>query len=136
MFIKDIPNNLFRHILLSNNENKPVTNSRDTQEVMLDPGREILRIFHQFKSKTSILDDFGFYDKRQELMEQRTQMGGQVPPQMTQMQMPGIPLGQMPPQMVGMDPAQMQQMQQMSQQQMPLGGPPPGSSMPPNARPS
>lgn len=59
-FIKDIPNNQFRHILLANNENKPVTNSRDTQEIMLDQGREMLRIFHQFKSKTSILDDFGF----------------------------------------------------------------------------
>lgn len=31
--IKDIPNTLFRHILLENNENKPVTHSRDTQEV-------------------------------------------------------------------------------------------------------
>lgn len=64
-FIKDIPNNQFRHILLVNNENKPVTNSRDTQEIPLDQGREMLRIFHQYKSKTSILDDFGFYDKRQ-----------------------------------------------------------------------
>jgi YTH domain-containing family protein len=31
--IKDVPNNLLRHITLENNENKPVTNSRDTQEV-------------------------------------------------------------------------------------------------------
>ena len=31
--IKDVPNNLFRHIILENNDNKPVTNSRDTQEV-------------------------------------------------------------------------------------------------------
>jgi YTH domain-containing family protein len=89
-FIKDIPNNQFRHILLANNENKPVTNSRDTQvatlvsclfhtvplpkprnqsapsqEILLEQGREMLRLFHQYKSKTSILDDFGFYDKRQ-----------------------------------------------------------------------
>lgn len=32
-FIKDVPNPNFRHIILENNENKPVTNSRDTQEV-------------------------------------------------------------------------------------------------------
>lgn len=32
--IKDIPNCQFRHIILENNENKPVTNSRDTQEVV------------------------------------------------------------------------------------------------------
>ncbi|KAJ4824628.1 hypothetical protein Tsubulata_016342 [Turnera subulata] len=31
--IKDIPNSSLRHITLENNENKPVTNSRDTQEV-------------------------------------------------------------------------------------------------------
>ena len=31
--IKDVPNPNFRHIILENNENKPVTNSRDTQEV-------------------------------------------------------------------------------------------------------
>ncbi|KAF1888057.1 hypothetical protein Lal_00024069 [Lupinus albus] len=31
--VKDVPNNLLRHITLENNENKPVTNSRDTQEV-------------------------------------------------------------------------------------------------------
>ena len=39
-FIKDIPNAQFRHILLSNNEGKPVTNSRDTQEVLLEPGAQ------------------------------------------------------------------------------------------------
>jgi hypothetical protein len=33
VFLKDIPNKQFRHLLLENNENKPVTNSRDTQEV-------------------------------------------------------------------------------------------------------
>lgn len=31
--IKDVPNSQFRHIALENNDNKPVTNSRDTQEV-------------------------------------------------------------------------------------------------------
>jgi hypothetical protein len=31
--VKDIPNNLLKHIVLEYNENKPVTNSRDTQEV-------------------------------------------------------------------------------------------------------
>ncbi|CAK7341409.1 unnamed protein product [Dovyalis caffra] len=31
--IKDVPNGCLRHITLENNENKPVTNSRDTQEI-------------------------------------------------------------------------------------------------------
>lgn len=33
--IKDVPNSRFRHILLENNDNKPVTHSRDSQEVLL-----------------------------------------------------------------------------------------------------
>lgn len=33
--VKDVPNSLLKHITLENNENKPVTNSRDTQEVFL-----------------------------------------------------------------------------------------------------
>lgn len=32
--VKDVPNSLLKHITLENNENKPVTNSRDTQEVI------------------------------------------------------------------------------------------------------
>jgi len=32
--VKDIPNSQLRHILLENNENRPVTYTRDTQEVM------------------------------------------------------------------------------------------------------
>jgi len=31
--LKDVPNSLLKHITLEYNENKPVTNSRDTQEV-------------------------------------------------------------------------------------------------------
>ncbi len=33
IYVKDVPNSQLRHIRLENNENKPVTNSRDTQEV-------------------------------------------------------------------------------------------------------
>ncbi|OIW19285.1 hypothetical protein TanjilG_20410 [Lupinus angustifolius] len=63
--VKDVPNNLLRHITLENNENKPVTNSRDTQEVMLEPGLKVIKIFKEYASKTCILDDFGFYEARQ-----------------------------------------------------------------------
>ena len=31
--IKDVPNSQFRHIIVKDNDDKPVTNSRDTQEV-------------------------------------------------------------------------------------------------------
>ena len=41
--VKDVPNSLLKHITLENNENKPVTNSRDTQEVTLHP--RVSRLF-------------------------------------------------------------------------------------------
>nr|BAE99621.1 hypothetical protein [Arabidopsis thaliana] len=61
--VKDIPNNRFCHILLQNNDNKPVTHSRDSQEVKLRQGIEMLRIFKEYEAHTSILDDFGYYDE-------------------------------------------------------------------------
>jgi hypothetical protein len=99
--IKDVPNPQLRHIILENNENKPVINSRDTQEVcftnhFLDAvllpfipssfelilivsnlqvkfpqGIEILNIFKNYVTKTSILDDFDFYESRQKVMQEK-----------------------------------------------------------------
>lgn len=69
--VKDVPNNILKHITLENNDNKPVTNSRDTQEVKLEQGLEMLKIFKEHVSKTSILDDFGFYENRQKLMQEK-----------------------------------------------------------------
>eukprot|EP00262_Sarcandra_glabra_P008943 TRINITY_DN22899_c0_g1_i1.p1 TRINITY_DN22899_c0_g1~~TRINITY_DN22899_c0_g1_i1.p1 ORF type:complete len:615 (+),score=132.68 TRINITY_DN22899_c0_g1_i1:212-2056(+) len=69
--IKDIPNPQFRHIILENNENKPVTNSRDTQEVKFPQGTDMLNIFKNYMSKTSILDDFAFYESRQKAMQDK-----------------------------------------------------------------
>ncbi|KAJ6393154.1 hypothetical protein OIU77_022604 [Salix suchowensis] len=67
----DVPNSQFRHIVLENNDNKPVTNSRDTQEVELEHGVEMLGIFKNFESYSSILDDFHFYEERQKVMQVR-----------------------------------------------------------------
>uniref|UniRef100_A0A5B6YQW1 YTH domain-containing family protein n=1 Tax=Davidia involucrata TaxID=16924 RepID=A0A5B6YQW1_DAVIN len=69
--IKDVPNSQFRHIVLENNDNKPVTNSRDTQEVKLEQGIEILNIFKNCETDMSILDDFDFYEDRQKAMQER-----------------------------------------------------------------
>ncbi|KAK1897828.1 YTH domain containing family protein 1 [Dissostichus eleginoides] len=40
LFVKDVPNSQLRHIRLENNDNKPVTNSRDTQEVPLEKAKQ------------------------------------------------------------------------------------------------
>ncbi|KAK6915232.1 YTH domain [Dillenia turbinata] len=69
--IKDVPNSQFRHIVLENNDNKPVTNSRDTQEVKLEQGVEMLNIFKNYENDVSILDDFDFYEDRQKAMQER-----------------------------------------------------------------
>lgn len=66
IYVKDVPNSQLRHIRLENNENKPVTNSRDTQEVPPEKGKQVLKIIHTYKHTTSIFDDFGHYEKRQE----------------------------------------------------------------------
>ncbi|KAI5438398.1 Protein T2 [Lathyrus oleraceus] len=67
--VKDVPNNVLRHIILLNNENKPVTNSRDTQEVLLEPCLKLIKLFFkEYPSKTCILDDFGFYEGRQKTL--------------------------------------------------------------------
>ncbi|XWS08444.1 hypothetical protein CRYUN_Cryun40dG0003100 [Craigia yunnanensis] len=66
--IKDVPNSHFRHIILENNENKPVTNSRDTQEIMYKQGMEMLKVFKNHTMKTSLLDDFMYYENRQRIM--------------------------------------------------------------------
>lgn len=69
--IKDVPNPHLRHIILENNDNKPITNSRDTQEVRFPQGLEILNIFKNYASKTSILDDFDFYESREKVMQEK-----------------------------------------------------------------
>ena len=51
--IKDVPNPQFRHIILENNENKPVTNSRDTQEICLPISKEFLGFFYRLESFVS-----------------------------------------------------------------------------------
>lgn len=76
LYVKDVPNNALRHIRLENNDNKPVTNSRDTQEVPPEKAKQVLKIIHSYKHQTSIFDDFGHYEKRQE--EEFRKVGIQV----------------------------------------------------------
>ncbi|KAI4373108.1 hypothetical protein MLD38_011270 [Melastoma candidum] len=69
--VKDIPNSSLKHIILENNENKPVTNSRDTQEVKLSQGLEIIKIFKEHPLRTCLLDDFEFYENRQKAVQEK-----------------------------------------------------------------
>lgn len=75
--IKDVSNTSLRHILLENNEYKPVTCSRDTQEIPFLQGMAMLRIFKKASLETSILDDFIHYEERQRiLVEEKSRISG------------------------------------------------------------
>ncbi|KAK3011009.1 hypothetical protein RJ639_011913, partial [Escallonia herrerae] len=67
--LKDIPNTQLRHIILENNDCRPVTYTRDTQEIGLKQGLEMLNIFKSYSGKTSILDDFDFYENRDKSLQ-------------------------------------------------------------------
>ncbi|KAF5797385.1 putative YTH domain-containing protein [Helianthus annuus] len=69
--IKDVPNSMLKHIILEYNENKPVTNSRDTQEVKLEQGLQMIKVFKDHSSKQCILDDFEFYEERQKRIQEK-----------------------------------------------------------------
>ncbi|KAL4365135.1 hypothetical protein AHAS_Ahas07G0075800 [Arachis hypogaea] len=67
--IKDVPNAQFCHIhIIIENENKDVTYTRDTQEIGLKQGLEMLNIFKSYSAKTSLLDDFDFYENQEKLL--------------------------------------------------------------------
>lgn len=78
IYVKDVPNNNLRHIKLENNENKSVTNSRDTQEVPNAKGQQVMKIIHAYKHSTSIFDDFIHYEKRQEELEDQRKVSENV----------------------------------------------------------
>ncbi|RDX56393.1 YTH-domain-containing protein [Lentinus brumalis] len=84
IFVRDIPNASLRHIRLNNTqERKPVTNSRDTQELLPDAGQEMLRIFHTHPARTSLLQDFAFYELQamQKIQTQALSQGVSSPSQ-------------------------------------------------------
>ncbi|KAG1326086.1 hypothetical protein COCNU_01G000200 [Cocos nucifera] len=73
--IKDVPNSSFSHIILENNEKKPVTHSRDTQEIPYIPGIVMLKIFKSGPLKGSILDDFIHYEEQERVArEERSRL--------------------------------------------------------------
>merc|ERR1712129_621630 len=90
IYVKDIPNKDLKDIQLPNNDNRPVTFSRDTQEIPFNQGVEMLRRFIKYEPKTNILQDFKYYDDRErDIKQKRTQqiilqrMGNQTPQQQT-----------------------------------------------------
>ena len=63
IFIKDIPNRIFRQIINEYNDNKPVTSSRDTQEIYPSAGMRMLKIFKEYPQESSIFDSMSMDEK-------------------------------------------------------------------------
>ncbi|GAA5860581.1 hypothetical protein JCM3774_006213 [Rhodotorula dairenensis] len=79
IYIKDVPLSALRHIRLSNTpENKPVTSSRDTQEVPYEAGLEVLRIIANYQSRTSLLQDYAWYEAQFRRNQEHAQAGAGV----------------------------------------------------------
>ncbi|KAK9167738.1 hypothetical protein Scep_002929 [Stephania cephalantha] len=68
--IKDVSNSNLRHIILENNDNRPVTFTRDTQEIEYKQGIKMLTIFKNYHAKTSMLDDFKYYDEKEKTLHE------------------------------------------------------------------
>ncbi|KAI7933554.1 hypothetical protein MJO29_016788 [Puccinia striiformis f. sp. tritici] len=74
VFVKDVPNNALRHIKLTNTpENKPITSSRDTQEVPHDKGIQVLHIMSSYQSRTTLLQDYAWYEHNESQKSQQQQ---------------------------------------------------------------
>lgn len=104
IYIRDIPNPALRHLKLTNtSEMKPVTSSRDTQEVPYEQGCEMLRIFMTYPSKTTLLQDFAYYQSQSQSQSQtlrpspqpqqnhQNQFHPQSTPQMQHLGQPDVP---------------------------------------------
>lgn len=82
IFIKDIPNREFKTIIIPE-ENKPVTNTKDAQEIPIDQGIEMLKIFKEYKEDYNMLDAFEQYDiderKRNESKGHKQESFAEIP---------------------------------------------------------
>ena len=65
IFIKDVPNKQLKSILVPTNEFKPVTNSRDTQEIPYSEAMKTVKIFQDYVHESSLLDEFETYDSEE-----------------------------------------------------------------------
>ena len=52
---------------LSNNEGKPITNSRDCQEVLYEQGVDTMKLILEYASTTCMLDDLEHSDLNEEM---------------------------------------------------------------------
>jgi YTH domain-containing family protein len=71
IFIKDVPFYHVRHLNFPMNDGltRPISYSRDAQEVPFEQAKEFIEIFESFVNTNTILEHFEYYDIRQENYE-------------------------------------------------------------------
>ena len=76
IFIKDVPFKEFKdiNITMRDGEVKPVSNSRDTQEIPFEQGKIMIEKIAKYQNRNTILESFEFYDMRQENYEKNMKM--------------------------------------------------------------
>ena len=76
LFIKDVPFKEFKDIIITmkDGEIKPISNSRDTQEIPFEQAKIMIERFSKYQNSNTILEHFEFYDLRQENYEKNMQL--------------------------------------------------------------
>ena len=76
VFIKDVPFKEFRNVIITmkDGEVKPISNSRDTQEIPFEQAKIMIQKIAEYQNTNTILEHFEFYDMRQENYERNMQM--------------------------------------------------------------
>ena len=68
IFIKDVPLKEFKNIMIqmASGEIRPVSHSRDAQEIPFNNAKVMMEIFSKYENCNTIFEKFEFYDLRQE----------------------------------------------------------------------
>ena len=76
VMIKDVPFREFKNIIITmkDGETKPISNSRDCQEIPFTYAKTMIEIFENYQNTNSILEHFEYYDIRQENYEKQLKM--------------------------------------------------------------
>ena len=76
VMIKDVPFREFKNIIITmkDGETKPISNSRDCQEIPFTYAKTMIEIFENYQNTNSILEHFEYYDIRQENYDKQLKM--------------------------------------------------------------
>ena len=76
LFIKDVPFREFKTVIITmkDGEVKPISNARDTQEIPFEQAKIMIQKIAEYQNTNTILENFEFYDLRQENYERNMRM--------------------------------------------------------------